>query len=287
MSEKGLYNKGKANRLFVKSKTEVESEEQLFQCIEEWLKEMPSIYAMKEWDDVFQTTKNCMFREWYQYAPQWVSVIWNMLKADSCEVQDEFGEFLTRNIVNRIPEFHFEENLFALEGKGTVEELRKVIERERYIEYFENKPEQAYTGDLFKDSKYYYLNIRAQCDLSRRDDTVNLYLIKGKALKDKDIVTEDIRFISEGQLKFPNKSYSLEEIQEICRSAADEENGSTDELQQLNRQFRKYRNLVFFNQGELLEKKPEIILACVDNGKISKKFTEPCGRLSSGLFCTK
>lgn len=72
LSEKGLYNKGKANRLFVKSKTEVESEEQLFQCIEEWLKEMPSIYAMKEWYDVFQTTKNCMFREWYQYAPQWV-----------------------------------------------------------------------------------------------------------------------------------------------------------------------------------------------------------------------
>lgn len=46
LSEKGLYNKGKANRLFVKSKTEVESEEQLFQCIEEWLKEMPSIYAI-------------------------------------------------------------------------------------------------------------------------------------------------------------------------------------------------------------------------------------------------
>lgn len=270
LSEKGLYNKGKANRIFVKSKTEVESEEQLFQCIEEWLKKMPSIYAMKEWDNVFQTTKNCMFREWYQYAPQWVSVIWNMLKADSCEVQDEFGEFLTRNIVNRISEFYFEETLFVLEGKSSVEELKKVIERERYIEYSENASGQAYTGDLFKDSKYYYLNIRAQCDLSRRDDTVNLYLIKGKALKDKDIVTEDIRFVSEGELKFPNKVYTLEEIQEMCRAAADEKDGATDELQQLNRQFRKYRNLVFFNQGELLEKKPEIVLACIDNGKIIK-----------------
>ena len=268
LAEKGLYDKGRPNRIFVKSKTEVESEEQLFQCIEDWLKKMPSIYAMKEWDKVFQTTRNGMFKEWYNYAPQWVSVIWNMLKADSCEVQNEFGEFLTRNMVNRISEFHFEEDLFVLEGHSSVEELRRVIERERYIEYSENVPEQAYTGDMFKDSKYYYLNIRAQCDLSRKDDTVNLYLIKGKALKDKDIVTEDIRFVSEGQLKFPNKAYPLEEIQEICRSAADEANGTTDALQQLNRQFRKYRNLVFFNQGELLEKKPEIVLACVDNGKI-------------------
>lgn len=270
LSEKGLYNKGKANRIFIKSKSEVDSEEQLFQSIEEWLMKMPSIYAMKEWDNVFQKTKNKMFREWYQYAPQWVSVIWNMLKEDSSEVQDEFGEFLTRNIINRIPAFHFEEDLFALEGKSGIEELRKVIERERYIEYSENIPEQAYTGDLFKDTKYYYLNIRAQCDLSRKDDTVNLYLIKGKELRDKDIATEDIHFISEGRLRFPNKDYTLEQIQKICKSAADEQNGTIDDLQQLNKQFRKYRNLVFFNRGELLEKKPEIVLACIDNGKIIK-----------------
>lgn len=270
LDERGLYNKGKANRIFVKSKSEVESEEQLFQCIEEWLTKMPSIYAMKEWDNVFQKTKNNMFREWHQYAPQWVSAIWNMLKSDSCEVQDEFGEFLTRNIVNRMQTFHFEDDLFALEGKSDVNELRKVIERERYIEYSENMPEQAYTGDLFKDAKTYYLNIRAQCDLSRKDDMVNLYLIKGKELRDKDIVTEDIHFISEGRLRFPNKDYTLEQIQKICLNAADEQNGTIDELQRLNKQFRKYRNLIFFNRGELLEKKPEIVLACIDNGKIIK-----------------
>lgn len=186
-----------------------------------------------------------MFKEWYHYAPQWVTVIWNMLKVDSCEVHDEFGQFLTRNVANRVAEFSFDETLFEMEGKSSVEEIKKVIERERYIEYRENVPEQAYTGDLFKDSKHYYLNIRAQCDLSRKDDTVNLYLIKGKALKDKDITVEDIHFVSEGQLKFPNKTYTLEEIQQMCSSASDEINGSTEKLQQLNKQFRKYRNLVF------------------------------------------
>lgn len=270
LSEEGLYDKENANRIFVKSKTEVESEEQLFSCIEDWLKKMPSIYAMKEWDKVFQTTKYSMFKEWHGYAPQWVSVIWNMLEMDSCEVHDEFGDFLTRNVVNRILGFNFDKDLFALEGKSDVAQLKKVIERERYIEYLEKKPEQAYTGDLFKDSKYYYLNIRAQCDLARKDDTINLYLIKGKELKDKDIVTEDIRFVSEKQLKFPNKSYTLEEIEQMCESAADEENGNPEKLLQLNNQFRKYRNLVFFNKGELLERKPEIILACIDNGKMIK-----------------
>lgn len=270
LSEKGLYNKGKANRIFVKSKSEVESEEQLFQCIEEWLTKMPSIYAMKEWDNVFQKTKNKMFKEWYQYAPQWVSVIWNMLETDSSEVQDEFGEFLTRNIVNRIQTFHFEEALFALEGKSDVEELKKVIERERYIEYLDNIPEQAYTGDLFKDNDTYYLNIRAQCDLARKDDRVFLYLIKGKELDTKDIITEDIHFVSEGELKFPNKSYELSQIQKICNSAKDSNEETVKELQEINEQFRTYRNQVFFGHGEILERKPEVILACVDNGKILK-----------------
>lgn len=270
LCENGIYIKGKANRIFVKSKTDVESEVQLFQCIEEWLKEMPSIYAMKEWDKVFQTTKNSMFREWYHYSPQWVSVIWKMLKEDSSEVQDEFGQFLTRNMVNRIPEFQFEEELFALEGNVAALELKKVIERERYIEYRENVPEQAYTGDLFKDGDTYYLNIRAQCDLARKDDTVPLYLIKGRALDAQDIVTEDIRLVSEGELKFPNRAYTLNQLQEICESASDEEGGTVQGLEEINEQFRNYRNLVFFSHGEILEKKPEVILACVDNGKIIK-----------------
>ncbi len=268
--QNGLYDKGKTNRIFVKTKTEVESEEQLFQCIEDWLKEMPSVYAMKEWDKVLQTTKNHMFREWYQYSPQWVSVIWKMLKEDSSEVQDEFGQFLTKNMANRIREFQFDEELFSLEGPVDTLELQKIIERERYIEYLENIPEQAYTGDLFKDGDTYYLNIRAQCDLARKDDKVSLYLIKGKILDAQDIVTEDIRLVSEGELKFPNKVYTLNQMQEICKNAADVHNGTVQGLNEINEQFRKYRNLVFFGHGEILEKKPEVILACVDNGKIIK-----------------
>ena len=162
-----------------------------------------------------------------------------MLKEDSSEVEDEFGEFLTRNVINRIPEFHFEEELFELDGRVDVKELQKVIERERYIEYSENMPGQAYTGDLFKDSDTYYLNIRAQCDLARKDDKVELYLIKGKVLDTKDIVTEDIRLVSEGELKFPNKVYTLDEIQKICRNAADGKEGTVQELQEINEQFRK------------------------------------------------
>lgn len=270
LCEKRVYNKGKTNRIFVKSKTDVESEEQLFQCIEEWLKKMPSIYAMKEWESVFQTTKNRMFREWHEYAPQWVSVIWQMLAADSSEVQDEFGEFLTRNIVNRIQMFHFEESLFALEGKSEVKELKKVIERERYIEYPDNVPEQAYTGDLFRDGDTYYLNIRAQCDLARKDDRVCLYLIKGKELDANDIVTKDIHFVSEGILRFPNRSYTLGNIQEMCKMVKCNQEEFEKEFQELNEQFKMYRNQAFFNNGEILEKKPEVILACVDNGKILK-----------------
>ncbi len=266
LKENDLWSDTHPNRIFIKQKSDLDSEQKLFSAIENWLKEMPSVYVLKEWEKIINQTKNNMFLELYGYSPNWSKIIWEVLKEDSIDNQHEFGDFVTRNFVNRIGEYNFDENCLNSNKDIKQNELAAIIQGERYIKY-SKQPLQAYTGDMFKEGKHYYLNIRAQCDLSRPSQSGEynpmLYCIKGSKLKDKDIVTEDIEVTSEGKLVFnADKAYTLEELVEICKDA--------DKLSVLNNKFRNHRNGIFFNKGELLEKRPNVIVACVAGEKAIK-----------------
>lgn len=254
LKEASLWNDKKPNRIFVKQKIEVDTEEELFNAIEEWLKEMPSVYVLKEWERVLRETRNTMFNEFYRYSPNWAKIIWDMIKEDSIENQQEFGEFVTRNLLNRIRGYSFEESAIQSSMQLQMEELRKVVEGERYLSY-EEQPNQAYTGDLFKEGSYYYLNIRAQCSLAREEEP-EIYCIKGKKLKSQDIISEDIRLTTERELVFSaKKHFSLEQMGEICQD--------TNKLDEFNRNFSKHRNSIFFRKGTILERDDKVIIGCI------------------------
>lgn len=262
LRDAGLWEDNKQNRIFIKQKNDVNSEEQLFGAIEEWLKAMPSVYVLKEWENTIATTKNNMFVELYGYSSNWVKIIWDMLKADSRENHREFGDFITKQLINRVGNYFFEEQIIDSAQTPSPDELSKVVEGERYVSYSE-MPNQAYTGDLFLDDDKYYLNIRAQCDLARDRNPV-LYLIKGKELQDEDIVTEDIKVTSEKELQISAKQrFSLERLCEICQN--------NEELIALNDLFRKHKNEAFFSSGNIIGKKSEVIITCVA-GKKALKF---------------
>lgn len=264
LKEASLWDDEKTNRIFVKQKTEVDSEEELFTAISEWVKEMPSVYVLKEWEGVVRKAQSSMFNELYSYSPNWAKIIWDMLKADSRDNQREFGDFVTKQLTNRIAGYTFDEATINTSDDVCIEELLSVVEGERYIRY--TQPQlQAYTGDLFLDSttNAYYLNIRAQCDLARTGDPM-LYLIKGKELSDEDIITEDIKLTNDQILHLSAKTrYSLAELCEICQNE--------EELIKLNGLFRAYKNDAFFTNGNIIGKKSEIIIACIA-GKKALKF---------------
>lgn len=259
LREADLWNDSKQNRIFIKQKNDVNSEDQLFGAIEDWLKAMPSVYVLKEWEKTISKSKDAMFLELYGYSPNWVKIIWDMLKEDSIENHREFGEFVTRNLNNRIGTYTFDEAIISAQRDISTDELRRVVEGERYLVYNE-QPEQAYTGDLFKVGSKYYLNIRAQCDLSRLDQHGEynplLYCIEGKRLHSKDIVTDDIRMTTEEELVFgAGKRFSLENMREICKDET--------KIQAFNRNFAKHRNGIFFRKGAFLERNDKVIIGCV------------------------
>lgn len=261
----GLWQEDHPNRIFVKQKDEVDTEQDLFAAITDWTKSMPSVYVLKEWALSIQKAQNTMFNELYGYSPYWTKIIWDMLKEDSRDNQREFGDFITKQLVNRISDYSFEEDLLYSDKPVSPEELISVVEGERYMAC---KPPQvqAYTGDLFYDNKEYYLNIRAQCDLARDCDPT-LYLIRGEELKDKDIITEDIRLTSEGFLHVSKtKRYSLDDLKEISQ---DEK-----KLISINETFRSIRNKAFFNKGNIIGKKTQIIVPCIAGKKALRFYLE-------------
>ena len=73
-----------------------------------------------------------------------------MIKEDTIENHREFGEFVTRTLNNRIGAYTFDEEIISARRDFSAEELRRVVEGERYLAY-DVQPGQAYTGDLFKD----------------------------------------------------------------------------------------------------------------------------------------
>lgn len=259
LKEANLWCDERTSRIFIKQKTEVDSDETLFSSIAEWVQKMPSVYVLKEWEHVLRTTKNAMFNEFYTYSPNWAKIIWDMLKEDSIENQEEFGGFVTRSLLNRIKGYSFEETAIQSQEKIEKDELRKVVEGERYLTY-EEQPEQAYTGDLFKIDSKYYLNIRVQCSMSRKDANGNynptVYCIKGKKLRNQDIISEDIHLNAEEELVFgATKHFSLDNMREYCRD--------TTKLMNFNRNFSKHRNSIFFRKGTILERDDKVIVGCI------------------------
>lgn len=259
LKQEGLWDDEKPARIFVKQKIEVDTEEELFSSIEEWVKKMPSVYVLKEWESAVRKAQNAMFNELYSYSPNWTKIIWDMLKEDSIDNQWEFGNYVTRNLINRIKGYSFEERFVQSGVEIRPDELKKVVEGERYLAY-DSQPDMAYTGDLFKDGSRYYLNIRAQCSISREDARGNynpkLYCIEGKKLRNQDIVTEDIHLTMEEQLVFgAGKRFSLDEMREICKNET--------EIVDFNRNFSKHRNSIFFRKGTILERDDKVIVGCV------------------------
>ena len=265
LKDASLWDDDKENRIFIKQKNDIKEAADLFKAIEDWIRTMPSVYVLKAWERSILKSKDAMFLELYRYSPSWVKIIWEMLEKDTIENHREFGEFVTRNLNNRIESYSFDPDFMGVDRNISPEELGKVVQGERFLFYDKNQlPQQAYTGDLFKIKDKYYLNIRAQCDLSRKDTDGNynpiLYCIEGKKLNQNEFVKENIRITKDGKLELGiMDTVDLKKIEEIC---ANEEYFNT-----INKQFIKYQNSNSFRNGTFLERNDKVIVGCVADQK--------------------
>ncbi|MDR1583316.1 MAG: hypothetical protein LBS55_08690 [Prevotellaceae bacterium] len=191
LSDFGLYDDAKSNNIFVKSKSDFESID-LFTAIEEWLKQTPSIYVLKEWELALQQAKNSLFWDFYNISPNWVKVFHDTTTKDKTSLSYEMGELLFENLKTRCVPVEFDNDIVSNQNPDIIispDEIKQVLEGQRFRKK-ENTPDNMiFTGDVFfKDSKY-YINVRPQCDCIPREESqtindVNLYLIEGEEKSD-------------------------------------------------------------------------------------------------------
>jgi hypothetical protein len=197
-----IINDDKSNRIFIKSKRDVENHGQLFTEIETWLKNAPSMYVLKEWENEHQKAITTFFNDFQNYSSNWPVILWKCFKDDKVNPSLELADLLARNLVNRMRPFEFCKEV--LEGKDSEpkqDEIRKVLEGERFLPNKTLHPDDIGTGDLFKTpDNGYLLNIRPKCDLLHNGKTM-IYCIRGKLI----INEKDEKVFSKGLGQFNEK----------------------------------------------------------------------------------
>ncbi|RLD59562.1 MAG: hypothetical protein DRJ01_11125 [Bacteroidetes bacterium] len=220
LSEEDLYNDRSSNYIFVKKKSDLisdEDENKVFTEIENWLKQTPSIYVLKEWENQLNQAKNKLFWDFYNINHKWPSVLQKTFTDDGSDVNYELGNFIFKNIMARTEPIKFDEKILSIsDDELSKDELRKVLEAERFIRN-ESLPDIPHTGDIFRYSvngeknDRYYLNIRPECDIARKRNP-ELYCLKGKIINEDDINPEEqkdneIRFVNGAFIEKVNKIY--------------------------------------------------------------------------------
>lgn len=208
LKEKDLV-KDRPSNLFIQKKSDLQEKDTLFDKVSEWLLSTPSVYVLKEWEKEYQSCKTKLFSEFHTINPAWPTIMWKNFEADGANKSLEMGELISRNLHSRMTPFEFKDDILNKDSKVPKDELRKVLEGERFLQSESLHDEDIGTGDLFKEeyqdngqTKFrYYLNIRAQCDLIRSNDAdnVELYCLKGRIIDESKINSHDGNSIIEGQ----------------------------------------------------------------------------------------
>ena len=196
LKDNGLYHDDKPNTFFVESKREL-IDGDMFKLIESWIKKTPSVYVLKEWEQKYHGAKNQLFLQFHELSPSWPQVLWENFEADGVNKSNALGQIINRNLHTRMSTFEFDQELLKIKGKDKPnrDELRKVFAGERFVNKERLDDDTIVAGDVFDLSgkkRNLYLNIRPDCDCipsrsgtDSSDDNVELYLLKGSPLTDK------------------------------------------------------------------------------------------------------
>jgi len=184
--------------IFIKSKDEVR-QTGVFTVLADSLRQAPSAYVLKMWERQYEQAKNQLFLDFYGKSVLWPLILWKTFKEDGVPPSAELGNLIGRNLLSRMTPYQFDLDSFedgplkALEGdkENYKNILMKVLEGERFLPGDQLHPDSIAPGDIFKEGKHYFVNIRPDCDCIDRSkadqDSVQLYLLEGSKLSSGQI----------------------------------------------------------------------------------------------------
>jgi len=244
-----LFIDADPSHILVKSKAEV-VEKGIFAVLLEWLQQAPSAYVLKRWELEYERAKNDLFMDFYGRSVYWPLILKQTFEKDDVPPSVALGNLIGRNLLSRMTPFEFELESFdeklllgiQANDEKYRETLLSVLEGERFLSAERLHETSVAPGDVFKEGKSYYINIRPECDCIARkgqnQDDVNLYLLKGSKL-------------SSGQLNFQEGYGQLEE-RDVNTAIFAMKDGSSFSFQFSELQVRPWRDLKDKRIGRLL-----------------------------------
>jgi hypothetical protein len=188
-----LFVDSDPSHILVKSKAEVIGKG-IFNVLSEWLQQAPSAYVLKRWESEYERAKNQMFLDFYNKSVFWPLLLKKTFEEDDVPPSVALGELIGRNLLSRMTPFEFDLESFDTAFVDSLEKdeqryrttLLNVLEGERFLPSDRLHVGSIAPGDIFKDGKSYYVNIRPECDCIARkgqeQDDVELYLLRGSKL---------------------------------------------------------------------------------------------------------
>lgn len=199
-----LYKDDSTNYIFIKAKSELKGRTRLMNVISDWIKNTPSIYVLKEWEREYRKAKTKLFFDFYDNSPSWPRIMWENYETDGTNPSTELGDTITRNINSRMAPFQFNDKYIKRKYQKEPGTILKVLDGAKYIKNENLDPDSINSGDLFfgkiteTGDDFYWLNIRADCDLVARNSTdrdkIELYCLKGRVVDKSQVNKNGISF---------------------------------------------------------------------------------------------
>lgn len=234
-----------ASCIFVVNKNEIQNEK-IFEIINQWLANNPSIKTMKAWERAIDRAKEKLFSDLYNESEYWPLVLYQSFEVDGDDANEEMGQFLSRNLFSRVNNTYTFEKFARTEDMNI--DLLKILDGERTFYYQDEiitDDTLLHTGDIFESAGKLFINIKRQCDLIRNN--VDVYLLSLESAG--NMVNAPIRLSDDKKhLLILGVEYEIESkpLQKI-NTALDKAFGKTNALY----------------QGKFLEKNYEVIIPCV------------------------
>lgn len=189
LSEYNIIDDDEKSPIFILSKSELFDNDKkciMFDKVNEWLKDTPSIYVTQKWKTAYLEAINGMALDMREASPFWPNLLWSCYTSDGVNPSEEISSLINQNALSRILPVEFDQNI--LSGRKACDEhiLKSLLERQCFMrnEYLGGL---SSTGDIYKWQQKYFLNIRPSCDCVGRDGNNKIYLLKGDKVKDKEI----------------------------------------------------------------------------------------------------
>jgi hypothetical protein len=204
LEESGLYTNNCP--IFIKKKDELDTTDNLFSEIENWLRNTPSIYILKEWDMATREAKTQMLWTLSSIHPSWPAILTKAIQEDGSDEPYELMRLLQNNLSYRLKCPQLEADIIESEidniGK---DDLRSILECERFVPDA-SLPDLPFAGDIYFMEDRYYLNIRPDCDIIRSKTEADMYLLKGKIVDEAKINSDDLDSIKFDSGEFLEKN---------------------------------------------------------------------------------